>query len=149
MPRFEATQTISRPVAEVFDFFRQPVNLVRISPPELHMQVAEGPQRIELGSRVVLKGRRWGFPQRVVSVIVEFFMDAKFVDEQVEGPFRRWRHTHGFEALDNASTLISDSIEFEPPGGALGLLVSARFVEKDLRWIFEYRQQKLIELFGG
>jgi ligand-binding SRPBCC domain-containing protein len=148
MPHFQATQSFARPVAEVFDFFCRPLNLVRISPPELHMQLEQGPERIALGSRVALKGRRWGVPQRVVSVIQAFEESVLFADEQVEGPFRRWRHTHRFESLGETATRVSDAIEFEPPGGMLGLIVSASFIEKDLQWIFEFRRQTLIELLG-
>lgn len=149
MPTFEATQTFAQPVADLFDFFCRPANLVRISPPELHMTLVEGPERIERGSRVVLKGRRWGVSQRVVSTIAEFEEGVRFADEQVEGPFRKWRHTHAFAALPEGGTRVTDAIEYEPPGGALGLIVTARFIDKDLRWVFDYRRQKLIELLGA
>jgi len=149
MPHFEATQDFRRPIAEVFDFFRRPANLVRTSPPELHMQLAEGPEVLELGSRLVVKGRRWGVPQRIVSQVVEFQPDVSFTDVQVEGPFRQWRHLHRFEALPDGGTRVHDRIEFEPPGGVLGLVVTAGFIEKDLKWVFAYRQEKLRELLGG
>lgn len=148
MPIFETQQTFARPVAEVFDFFCRAANLVRVSPPELHMVLEEGPEVLELDSRLTLKGRRWGVPQRIVSKVTAFEPGVSFTDEQVEGPFRRWKHTHSFEALPAGGTRTTDRIEFEPPGGALGFLVTARFIEKDLKWVFEYRQQKLRELLG-
>jgi hypothetical protein len=111
------------------------------------MKVAEGPELLELGSRVVLQGRRWGFPQRVVSRIVEFVPNEVFADEQVEGPFRKWLHRHEF-AVAPGGTRVTDRIDFEPPGGALGLLVTASFIERDLKWIFDYRSQKLRDLLG-
>ncbi len=147
MPHFEATQTLPRPLAEVFEFFRSAANLVRITPPELHMELVEGPPLIESGSRVVLKGRRWGVPQRVVSKIVVFEPGVRFVDEQVEGPFRVWKHTHAFEAADGGTKIV-DRIDFEPPGGLLGLMVTEGFIQRDLKWIFEFREQKLKELLG-
>lgn len=149
MPTFEATQTFPRPVAEVFDFFRRPANLVRVSPPELHMTVEEGPELLELGSQLAIKGRRWGLPQRVVSRVTEFEPEARFVDEQAEGPFRRWKHTHRFEALPDGGTRVTDVIDFEPPGGMLGLVVTAGFIEKDLKWVFAHRQERLKELLGA
>jgi ligand-binding SRPBCC domain-containing protein len=148
MPTFEAIQTFSRPVVEVFDFFRRTANLPLVAPPELHMKIDEGPTLLELGSRLVIKGRRWGLPQRVVSQVTEFVSEVRFVDEQVEGPFKKWKHTHGFQSLPDGGTHVSDRIDFDPPGGMLGLVVTASFVEKDLKWIFEYRRQKLAELLG-
>jgi ligand-binding SRPBCC domain-containing protein len=148
MSAFENTQVIPRPIEEVFAFFRAPANLIAISPPELHVRLVEGPELIALGSRVVLKGRRWGIPQRMVSEITAFEAPVTFTDTQIEGPLRKWVHTHRFESVAEG-TRLSDRIEFEPPGGMLGLVVTAARIERDLKWIFEYRTQKLIELFGG
>ncbi|HKI33314.1 MAG TPA: SRPBCC family protein [Gemmataceae bacterium] len=148
MPVFEASQIYPRPVEEVFAFFRAPANLVKISSPQLHMRLVEGPAQLELGSRVVLHGRRWGIRQRVLSEITAFEAPVTFTDTQVEGPFRKWTHTHRFEAADGG-TRVSDHIEYEPPGGLLGLVVTAGMIERDLKWIFEYRTQKSAELLGG
>ncbi|HEX5270708.1 MAG TPA: SRPBCC family protein [Gemmataceae bacterium] len=145
MPVFEASLVVPRPAEEVFRFFRDPANLVRISPPELHMALVEGPPLIGLGSRVVLKGRRWGVPQRVVSEITAFDPPIAFADTQVEGPFRRWVHTHRFEAVPEG-TRVTDRVEYEPPGGLLGLVARPSFIENDLKWIFDYRTKKLKEL---
>jgi ligand-binding SRPBCC domain-containing protein len=147
MPVFEASAVFPRPVAEVFAFFRAPANLVRISPPELHMKLVEGPALVELGSRVVFQGRRWGIPQRMVSEIIALDAPVTFTDTQVEGPFRRWVHTHRFEAVDGG-TRVNDRVEYEPPGGLLGLVAGAGMIERDLKWIFEYRTKKVAELLA-
>jgi ligand-binding SRPBCC domain-containing protein len=148
MPFFEATVCLPRPVTEVFDFFIQPANLLRVTPPELHMRLVEGPERLQFGSRITFQGRRWGIPQRIVSEVTVFQPEVVFVDEQRRGPFRKWVHQHRFEALPDG-TRLTDQIEFEPPGGVLGLLVTARVLERDLQWIYAYRQEKLVELLGA
>jgi ligand-binding SRPBCC domain-containing protein len=147
MPVFEASLNFARTVPEVFEFFRQPAHLVRVSPPELNMRLAEGPERLQLGSRITLLGRRWGVPQRVVSEVTAYELDVYFVDEQREGPFRKWIHTHRFEAIPGG-TRVHDRIEFEPPGGLLGMVVTAAAVERDLQWVFAFRSEKLKELLG-
>jgi ligand-binding SRPBCC domain-containing protein len=147
MPVFEAELNYSREVQEVFDFFRQPANLVRVSPPELNMRLAEGPERLELGSRITLLGRRWGVPQRVVSEVTAYELDVVFVDEQREGPFRKWVHTLRFEAIPGG-TRVMDRIEYEPPGGMLGMVVTATAIERDLLWVFAFRSGKLKEILG-
>jgi ligand-binding SRPBCC domain-containing protein len=147
MPHFEADFIVPRPLPEVFDFFLDPANLVRVSPPELHMRLVEGPPRLRQGSVIVLHGRRWGVPQRVVSAITALEPNVSFVDAQREGPFGKWVHTHCFETVPDG-TRIHDHIEYEPPGGLLGLVVKAGMIERDLRWVFEYRCQKLRELLG-
>ena len=148
MPIFEASEFYPHPIDTVFLFLRSPANLVAISPPDFHLRVIEGPELVELGSRVVLQGRRWGISQRVVSLITVFKPPVRFTDSQVEGPFRKWDHTHRFEAVAGA-TRVSDDIEYEPPGGMLGLVVTAARIESDLGRVFEYRAKKLAELLGG
>jgi ligand-binding SRPBCC domain-containing protein len=147
MPQFDAELIVPRPVAEAFEFFLDPANLVRVSPPELHMRLAEGPARLRQGSVIVLHGRRWGIPQRVVSEIATLEPGVCFIDRQREGPFARWVHTHRFEAVPGGTRLV-DHIDYEPPGGLLGLLVTAAMLERELQWVYAYRSEKLRELLG-
>ena len=147
MAQFEKTMTFSRPLAEVFDFFLQPANLLRVSPPELHMELVEGPERLQLGAVVTLKGRRWGLSQRVVSEVIAFEPNVLFIDQQRQGPFRQWKHTHRFAALAEG-TQVQDTIEFEPPGGLLGLLVTENFIRRDLEKVFAYRAEKLRQILS-
>lgn len=145
MPRFEMVESLSVPLARVFDFFSRPANLIRISPPELHFQLLSAPERLTLGARVALQGRRWGLSQRIVSEVTVWEPEMHFVDEQREGPFKQWIHTHCFEALSEGGTRVTDHIDYETPGGMLGFVITRRAVERDLKWIFEYRRNKLIE----
>lgn len=147
MPVFQVSLTLPLPVAEVFDFFSQPANLLRITPAEMHMRLIEAPTRIQLGSRVTLEARRHGVSQRIVSEVVVFEPHAAFADEQREGPFRKWLHQHRFEAVAGGSRVI-DRIDFEPPGGILGLMLNAAAIERDLKWLFDHRSQKLREILG-
>jgi ligand-binding SRPBCC domain-containing protein len=138
----------ARPVAEVFGFFVQTANVILLTPPELHLRVVEGPERLSLGARVTLKARRWGIPQQAVSEVTRFEPDTIFVESQLTGPFRRWVHTHSFEQA-GAGTRVRDVIDFEPPGGLLGLVVTAGLLAKDLEWVFAHREKKLRELLGN
>jgi ligand-binding SRPBCC domain-containing protein len=147
MPLFETSLVLARPVAEVFDFLARPANLVRCTPPELSMQVVEGPERLRLGARLTLQARRWGIQQTIVREITHFEPDGCFVEEQRQGPFSHWAHTRHFEAVPGGCRL-TDRIKFEPPGGMLGLLVNAETIERDLRWIFDYGRVKLEAQFG-
>lgn len=147
MPIFQSEQTFPLPVEEVFAFFVRPANLLRVSPPELGMRLVEGPEVLGPGARLVAEARRWGIPQRLVSEVVAFEPNVSFTDVQREGPFRKWTHTHRFEAVPGG-TRVTDVIEFEPPGGLLGLVATASAIERDLRRVFEYRRQELAKLLG-
>ena len=147
MPRFETAQTLARTIEEVFDFFRRPANILRISPPDLNLQILEAPELLELGSRIVLQARRWGIAQKLASKITAFEVNAHFVDELQEGPFRKWVQTHRFETVAEG-TRLTYQVDFEPPGGILGMMLKASAIEKDLQVVCAFRAQKLQELLG-
>ena len=49
---------------------------------------------------------------------------------------------------DGSGCTLREHVEFEPPGGMLGLIVTEQFVLKDLAWLFDFRHQKLREVLG-
>lgn len=148
MPIFEKAIEFPRPRTEVFDFFVHPQNLLRVSPPDLHMQLVEAPERLQFGSRLVLTVRRFGITQRGVSEITAFEEGTLFRDEQREGPFGKWAHTHRFESVP-AGTRVVDHLEYEAPGGLLGLVVTERLLARELEAMWDFRTRRLAELLGG
>jgi ligand-binding SRPBCC domain-containing protein len=147
MPVFERSTLVPRSPAEVFDFLARPANLIAVTPPDLNMRLVEGPERLSLGAQVVLQTRRWGFAQRIVSKITAFEPDHLMTDEQIEGPFKKWAHSHVLEEAPGG-TRMTDRVEFEAPGGMLGLVFTQDAIEGELEELFEYRTQKFEELFG-
>ena len=147
MPLFEAVTELASPPPEVFDFLCRPANLIQVSPPELNMTLLDGPERLQLGSRVTLQGQRMGVRQKIVSEITACEPTHLLVDVQREGPFGRWVHTHRFE-VSAAGTRMTDSILFEAPGGLLGFVLTNRRIEEELKWVFAYRAKRFKELLG-
>jgi ligand-binding SRPBCC domain-containing protein len=147
MPQFSSSVELPWPLVDVFEFFANPVNVVALSLPEMHLQFLEGPARLHLGARLVWKGRRWGFSRRVLTEVTAFEENVRLVEEQREGPFALWVHRHYFERV-GAGTRIEDQIDFEPPTGILGRLLTAEFIVRDLHAAIAYRDQKLAELLA-
>src|SRR5262249_17507582 len=148
MPRFETVTDLAGPVGRVWEFLCRPANLVLVSPPEMHLRLVEGPEQLYLGARMTIAGRRWGIPQRIVSEVVAFEPNVLFVDEQREGPFRQFTHTHRLEPRSDRTRML-DRIDYEPPGGILGLILTAGRIERELQSVFEFRAQKFKELLEG
>jgi len=72
---------------------------------------------------------------------------ACFVDEQRLGPYRFWHHAHIFEAHPGG-TKMADHVTYVVPFGVLGDLMNKVWIAKRLEDIFNFRRQKIIELFG-
>jgi hypothetical protein len=140
-------QVISAPVAEVFDFFARAENLAEITPPWLSFRILT-PLPIEMkeGARIDYSIRSHGLPFRWQTRIERWAPPLAFVDVQVKGPYRVWRHTHSFTATDYG-TLMTDSVQIALPFGLLGRLVYRLWVRRDVERIFTYRAEKIRERF--
>lgn len=70
-----------------------------------------------------------------------------FVDEQRFGPYSLWHHKHFLHPIDGG-VLMEDIIDYKLPFGVLGQIMHPLLVQRQLRQIFGYREQKLSALFG-
>jgi len=140
--------TVPLPVAEVFRFFEDPLNLARITPPELRF-VVKTPRPIEMrpGALIDYTIRWLGLPMKWRTRICAYQPGKYFIDEQIRGPYKLWRHRHDFVEVSGASR-ISDHVEYELPLGLLGRIAHAAIVGRQLEWIFAYRQRAIVQIFG-
>lgn len=85
------------------------------------------------GQTVTWRARHFGVPFTMTSSITSLEFPVRFVDEQVKGPFKSFRHVHQFEATDGGS-IMTDHVEFTAPLGILGRIaeqvVLARYLER-------------------
>ncbi len=161
--RFEAEHWIAAPLPRVFAFFADPRNLPRIMPPkqgatlvQLNLVpprfpadaiLADGERTAGVGTEIVFKFRaipHLPMHERWTALITEFSLNEHFSDTQKQGPFRRWQHTHAFEAktVDGCDgTLVHDVVEYEVGFGAIGRLLERFLFQRMLRTTFEYRKQ--------
>src|ERR1700733_15775427 len=71
---------------------------------------------IELGESVTWEAKHFGIRQTLTSKITEFNYPNCFVDEQVRGAFKSFRHEHRFVQQDG-QTLMTDTFTFKSPLG--------------------------------
>ncbi|WP_420865256.1 SRPBCC family protein [Curtobacterium oceanosedimentum] len=74
---------------------------------------------IGLGETVTWRARHFGIIWSMTSRITGLEAPGRFVDEQVRGPFARFRHEHRFEP-SAVGTRMVDEIVFRAPLGPLG-----------------------------
>jgi ligand-binding SRPBCC domain-containing protein len=94
------------------------------------------------GQTVTFEGTHFGMRQRLKVKVVEFDRPRLFVDEMIEGRFKRFKHIHEFQKLD-AGTLIVDTIEWTSPFGVLGKMVDTLLLERHLRNLVSTRNNRL------
>jgi len=142
--RLTAAQFLPCSRDQVFEFFSDAFQLETLTPAFLQFKVLTAPPiRIQEGTLIDYRLRLHGIPLRWRSRISVWEPPFRFVDEQLRGPYRRWRHEHSFEEGDGG-TLCRDIVDYSVWGGRP---VEAIFVRPDVRRIFAFRQTKLQELF--
>lgn len=141
---FEKRSVIRASVRDVFAFHERAEALEKLIPPWDPSVVIEPPTSLQAGTRVVLETHVGPFKQRILAEHTAYERDRLFVDEMLEGPFKRWRHEHRFEPHPDGCLLI-DSIEYEAPMGFLGRIVDPILVRPRLRRMFEYRHRVTAE----
>ena len=137
------------PLQQAWDFFSDPNNLARITPPDMGFAI-RGPrpqppthagQRITYTVRPVLS-----IPLKWVTLITMAEAPHRFVDTQEKGPYAYWHHTHSFSECAEG-TMMHDRVEYGMPLGFLGELAHRIFVQRQLASVFNYREKVLKELF--
>ncbi len=169
---FQSRQWVPYPIELVFAFFANPHNLPHMMPPELHARVEDvrlvpPPARplaadpalrflsiaAGAGTEILISFRPVPFlPQRLswTARIAEFGWNDHFIDEQIRGPFKAFRHRHGTvrevrEGVDG--TVVSDLVDYELPLGVLGVLGSG-IVRAQLKKAFAFRQERLPQVLA-
>ena len=142
-------QWIPRPIDEVFAFFSDARNLEEITPPWLGFRIlTPGPIRIAAGTRIRYRLSLHGIPLGWTTEIRRWKPPLRFIDVQLDGPYRLWHHTHLFESKDGG-TLITDIVRYRLPFGIIGEVMHRIKVRRDLERIFDYRVRRIRDVFGG
>ena len=133
-------------MADVFAFFSDARNLNLITPEWIRFRI-KTPMPVVMKPGLLLDYglQLRGLPVRWQSEITVWDPPHRFVDEQRQGPYRRWIHEHLFQEKDGGTNVI-DRVHYAVPGGRL---VHRLFVKGDVTCIFRYRRRKLTEIFQG
>lgn len=146
--RLRRVQLVPRPRAEVFAFFEDATNLALITPPFLGFEITTPPPiRMHAGTLIDYRIRLFGAPLRWRTEIEIYEPGERFVDRQLRGPYRLWRHTHVFRDVDGGTEMI-DEVDYAVGFGPFGSVARALFVERTLDSIFDYRANTVARLFG-
>jgi ligand-binding SRPBCC domain-containing protein len=140
---FECTTRTSTPKSELFDLARS-IDAHKDSMARSREDAIDGVRTglISLGEEVTWRAWHFGVPVRMTSRITQMGAPDFFVDEQVKGPFRRFRHVHEFSE-DSEGTTMVDRIEFAAPFGPLGRVAEKLVLARYLQALIEARNRHL------
>ena len=99
--------------------------------------------RIGLGESVTWRARHFGIWFRLTTKITVLERPRRFVDEQTEGPFRRFRHEHTFRDGPEGGTVMEDRVTLASP--VLGFVLERPVLVPYLRRLIEKRNQFLLD----
>lgn len=144
----EREQWVPSSLQVVFAFFADAGNLEVLTPDWLRLQILT-PQPITMQPGTLIDYRlRWhGVPLRWRTEITHWQPPHHFEDLQLKGPYRLWRHTHIFEAVEDGTRIV-DRVQYGLPFGVLGRIAHAVSVRRNVEQIFDYRDAKVRELLG-
>jgi len=145
MPTFEARVALATTAEALFDYIVHPAHLLEIMPPSTPLEVIEGPDRLELGSELVVDLDGFGPTQRLTYEVTAFEEPETFTETMVTGPLQAWVHRRTITP-SGAMVELFEEVTFEPPQGLAGLLLTSSRIEASLSSSFAHRHRRLREL---
>lgn len=132
-------------ISKVFPFFASAENLGVLTPDFLNFKILSPlPIKMEKGALIDYQIKLRYVPINWRTKIADWNPPYSFIDEQIRGPYLLWHHEHQFVEVSPNETNIIDIVHYKVPGGRL---INALFVRPELKRIFNYRMQKMIEIF--
>lgn len=145
----KSKQNLPISLEQAWDFISDPKNLAVITPDSMGFKTLSGDDRKMFAGQIIhytitpLLGMKMQWVTEITHVQDKSF----FVDEQRYGPYKFWHHKHFLKEIPGGVEM-EDIVHYKLPMGILGDLAHPFLVKPKLKEIFDYRQKKLVELFG-
>ncbi|HLV70373.1 MAG TPA: SRPBCC family protein [Xanthomarina sp.] len=134
---------------EAWQFLSSPKNLKTITPDYMGFHMLSDVDKPMFAGQIIqyILTPVFGIKTHWVTEITHVVDKTYFVDEQRFGPYALWHHKHFLREIEEGVEM-EDVIDYKLPFGFLGRLLHPILVKPKLTEIFNYRSQKLTELFG-
>jgi ligand-binding SRPBCC domain-containing protein len=142
-------QNLPITIDKAWEFLSSPKNLKTITPEYMGFEIKSGAEKPMFAGQIIqyIVTPVLGIPTKWVTEITHVDNKKYFVDEQRFGPYALWHHKHFLREIPGGVEM-EDIVDYKLPFGLLGQLAHPFLVKPKLKEIFDYRQQKLIALFG-
>lgn len=145
MPSIHLTTFIAAPVSRVFDLARS-IDMHKQSMTRHKEEAVAGIRfgLIEKDETVTWKAKHLFKTRFFRYEVTKMVKPQLFIDEQVEGDFKRMKHEHHFKPCENGTIMI-DLLEFEAPYGSFGKWFSKLYLRGYMKNLIEQRNKVLKE----
>lgn len=149
MHTLERIQRLPITIEEAWEFFSSPKNLKVITPPYMGFNIKSGGESPMYAGMLITYTVTplLAIPMKWVTEITHVEDKKFFVDEQRVGPYSIWHHQHHFKGIPNGVEM-TDIVNYKLPLGIIGEWIEPFLVKGKVEEIFEYRNAKMLELFG-
>lgn len=149
MYSISSKQKLPISIDKAWEFFSDPKNLNIITPESMKFITISGDDRKMFAGQII-HYKISPFSRISMEWVTEIshIKDKEFfIDEQRFGPYKFWHHKHFFREIEGGVE-IEDVVHYKMPFGFIGKLFHPIIVKPKLNEIFNFRKQKLNELFG-
>ena len=143
MPTIHLTTFIAAPVNVVFDLTRH-VGVHKESMSRYKEEAVAGTRfgLIEKDETVTWRAKHFFKTRLLRSKITEMKKPDMFIDEQVQGDFKKMKHEHHFKPCENG-TIVIDLFYYESPYGILGEWFNSLYFTHYLKKLLEQRNRTI------
>ncbi|GEM53910.1 cell division inhibitor [Flavobacterium branchiophilum] len=147
--RLETKQKLPISLDQAWEFFSNPANLKKITPPYMGFKTLSGDDKPMFAGQIIqyIVTPIAGIPTKWVTEITQVDDKHYFVDEQRFGPYSLWHHKHFFKAIPGGIEM-EDIVDYKLPLGIVGQMIHPILVAPKLKEIFEFRKTTLTSMFG-
>jgi len=147
--KIHTKQKLPITIEEGWGFLSNPKNLSCITPNYMKFKITDCDFKPVYQGQIIQYTVRplLNIPLKWVTEITHVVNENYFVDEQRFGPYSLWHHKHFLRDIDGGIEM-EDIIHYKIPLGFIGEFLNFLFIKNQLKEIFEYRKNKLIEIFG-
>lgn len=147
MPEVVCSTDLNCSVATLREYLGKTSNLKNITNPDMNLKIVSADDVIQEGSEIEFQVSTYGIKQTMKHRYTKV-TDTLIQSEQLEGPTRNWIHQVIIEQAGDEACKLTDQIEFEPPGGMMGFVMTEAKIRESILEGMESRYECLAEILG-
>lgn len=150
MITFKRSQFLPVKLDQAWSFFSSPHNLSLITPKELGLIIKSNYKSKTVSKNDIIDYTvkpLLGIPMHWRTEITDVEAPYYFVDKQLKGPYDHWEHKHTFKEVEGG-VMMYDEVIYKIPLHPISKVFTG-FIQNKLNHIFDYRTERLKEIFSN